>query len=454
MGNQGEKEKADLLIIHGILLCLDQRTAPTINGAVAITGNRIAALGDTEEIKNRFVAPQTIDAHDCLIMPGLINAHTHAAMTLFRGLADDLPLKSWLEEHIFPAERKWVNGEFVYWGTLLACAEMIRSGTTTFGDGYFFEDQAARAALRAGMRGLMAQGILDFPTPDSPSPAEAIRRIKTFIQDYSRSELIRPAIFAHTVYTCSPGLLKECRALADRHGVPLIIHLSESQDEVKEVMNKYGRTPLNYLENLGLLSSPMIACHCVWLTPEEMDLLARRKVRVVHNPESNMKLASGVAPIPDLLARGVAVGLGTDGSASNNNLDLFQEMDFTAKLHKVHLLDPTVMPSRTVLEMATLGGARVLGMEKEIGSLETGKKADVIVLELNRPHLQPVYNPVSHLVYSATGADVRDVIIDGKLVMKNRRLLTLDEEEILKRAKEWGRRISTKFQMRLRVARS
>jgi 5-methylthioadenosine/S-adenosylhomocysteine deaminase len=321
---------------------------------------------------------------------------------------------------------------------------MVRSGTTTFSDGYFFEDQAARAALQSGMRGLLAQGILDFPTPDSPSPAESIQRIKNFIQDYSGSKLIKPAIFAHTVYTCSPNLLKECRSLADRHGVPLITHLSETRSEVEIVMKKYGRRPVDHLENLGLLSSPLIACHCVWLTEEEMDLLARRKVRVVHNPESNMKLASGVAPVPDLLARGVAVGLGTDGCASNNNLDLFQEMDFAAKLHKAHRLDPTVMPSQTVLEMATLGGARVLGMEEEIGSLDVGKKADVIVLELNRPHLQPMYNPVSHLVYSATGADVRDVIIDGKLIMENRRLLTLDEEKILDHAKEWGRKISAR----------
>jgi 5-methylthioadenosine/S-adenosylhomocysteine deaminase len=373
-------------------------------------------------------------------------------MTLFRGLADDLPLQNWLEEHIFPAEGKWVNGEFVYWGTLLACAEMVRSGTTTFCDGYFFEDRAARAALQSGMRGLVAQGILDFPTPDSPSPDESIKRIKGFIQDYSASDLIKPAIFAHTAYTCSPNLLQECRSLADRYGVPLITHLSESRDEVEEVMKKYGRRPLDHLENIGLLSSPLIACHCVWLTEEEMDLLARREVRVVHNPESNMKLASGVAPVPDLLARGVTVGLGTDGCASNNNLDLFQEMDSAAKLHKVHRLDPTVMPSQTVLEMATLGGARVLGMEKEIGSLEAGKKADVIVLELNRPHLQPVYNLVSHLVYSATGADVRDVIIDGKMVMENRKLLTLDEEEILAKAGEWGRKIRPISDCRLRIA--
>ena len=432
----------DILISDVSLLPLPDPNHFIEKGWLAIQGPEILALGKGDP--PACAAKKRMDGAGCLVMPGLINAHLHAPMTLFRGLADDLPLKSWLEEHIFPAEGKWVSGEFVYWGTLLACAEMVRSGTTAFSDGYFFEDQAARAALQSGMRGLAAQGILDFPTPDSPSPAESIQRIKKHIQDYSGSKLIKPAIFAHTVYTCSPNLLKECRSLAERHGVPLVTHLSESRSEIEEVMKKYGRRPVDHLENLGLLSSSLIACHCVWLTEEEMDLLARRKVRVVHNPESNMKLASGVAPVPDLLARGVAVGLGTDGCASNNNLDLFQEMDFAAKLHKVHRLDPTVMPSQTVLEMATLGGARVLGMEEEVGSLEAGKKADVIVLELNRPHLQPMYNPVSQLVYSATGADVRDVIIDGKLIMENRKLLTLNEEEILEHAKEWGRKISAK----------
>jgi len=367
-------------------------------------------------------------------------------MALFRGLADDLSLKVWLEDYIFPSEGKWANEEFVFWGTLLACAEMIRSGTTTFGDGYFWEEKVAQAAKASGMRALLGAGILDFPPPNSPSPSEALKKIEKFLESYSHSPLIHPALFPHTAYTCSPDLLLRCRQLADHYGVPLIIHLSETQSEVEEVSKKYGRRPVDHLENLGLLSSSLIACHCVWLTEEEMDLLARRGVRVVHSPESNMKLASGVAPVPELLARGVAVGLGTDGCASNNNLDLFQEMDSAAKLHKVHRLDPTVMPAQVVLEMATLGGAKVLGMEKEIGSLEVGKKADVILVDLNRPHLQPIYNLVSHLVYSATGADVRDVIIDGKLVMENRKLLTLDEEEILERARQWGRRIGGKSQ--------
>jgi 5-methylthioadenosine/S-adenosylhomocysteine deaminase len=441
MGNKSEKRKIDCLVTNGTLLTLAQGSGPILNGTVAISGNTIIALGPKSEIEKRFEASKTIDARGGLIMPGLVNAHTHAPMSLFRGLADDLPLKVWLEDYIFPAEWKCVDEEFVHWGTLLACAEMIRSGTTTFADGYFFEERVAEAVSQSGMRALLAEGILDFPTPDSLSPSKTLIKIEDFIRFYSDSSLIRPTLFAHSAYTCSPELLKKCRQVADRFEVPLIIHLSETQNEVEEVFKRYGRRPVDHMENLGLLSPNLIACHCVWLMDAEMDLLARRGVRVVHNPESNMKLASGVAPIPDLLARKVAVGLGTDGCASNNNLDLFQEMDSAAKLHKVHRLDPTVMPADVVLEMATLGGARVLGMEKEIGSLEVGKKADVIILELNRPHLQPVYNLPSHLVYSATGADVRDVIIGGKLVMENRKLLTLDEEEILRKAREYQLRI-------------
>jgi 5-methylthioadenosine/S-adenosylhomocysteine deaminase len=443
MKNEKKKKKADLIITKGILLTMAPGSVPTQNGALAISGGKIAAVGATSEIKKSFVAPKTIDARGGLIMPGLVNAHTHAAMTCYRGLADDLPLMEWLTQFVFPAEAK-SDGDQVYWSTLLACAEMIRSGTTTFCDMYLFEDRVAEAAKEARIRAVVGEVLYDFPSPHYGPIERGLEFTESLIKHWQKDPLITIAVEPHALYTCSPDLLKKCKSLADRYGIPLKTHLSENQDEVEEIIKKYGQRPVNHLENIGLLSSPLIACHCVWLSEAEMDLLARREVRVVHNPESNMKLASGVAPVPDLLARGVTVGLGTDGCASNNNLDLFQEMDSAAKLHKVHRLDPTVMPSQTVLEMATLGGARVLGMEKEIGSLEAGKKADVIVLELNRPHLQPVYNLVSHLVYSATGADVRDVIIDGKLVMENRKLLILDEEEILAKAGEWGRRISGK----------
>ncbi len=432
----------DLLIHGAAILPFSKASQLTSRGWVSIKDGRLqkVAPGDPPSLSARTL----IDGRGCLIMPGLVNSHIHAPMSLFRGLADDLPLKTWFEDHIFPAEAKWVTAEFVYRGAILACAEMIRSGTTAFADGYFFEEQVAKAARESGMRALLSQGTLDFPTPDSKSPEAGLRRIRTFIEAWAGSPTVRPGLFAHSLYTCSPELLIRCRDLAEELGAPWIIHLSETRDEVEVISRKYGRSPVDHMESLGLLSSNLIACHCVWLTEAEMDLLAERGVRVVHNPESNMKLASGVAPIPDLLKRGVPVGLGTDGCASNNNLDLFQEMDFAAKVHKVHRLDPTVMPAETVLEMATQGGARVLGMEAEIGSLEVGKKADVIVVDLNRPHLQPVYNVVSHLVYAATGADVRDVIIDGKIVMQNRRLLTLNEEEILAEARNWRKKIGSK----------
>jgi 5-methylthioadenosine/S-adenosylhomocysteine deaminase len=435
---------ADLIIINGTLLTMASRSAAVQNGAIAISNGRIDAMGTTSEIKNTFDAATTIDARGGLIMPGLVNSHTHAAMTCYRGMADDLPLMEWLNHYIFPAEAK-SNGDQVYWSTLLACAEMIRSGTTTFCDMYLFEDRVAQAAKKAGMRALVGEVLYDFPSPHYGPIEQGLEFTESLIQYWQNDPLIRVAVEPHALYTCSSDLLKRCRQVADRYGVPLIIHLAETQSEIEEVYKKYGKRPVDHLENLGLFSSPLIACHCVWLTEEEMDLLARRKVRVVHNLESNLKLASGVAPVPELLSRGVVVGLGTDGCASNNNLDLFQEMDFVAKVHKAHRLDPTVMPAQAVLEMATLGGARVLGMEKEIGSLEVGKKADVIILDLNKPHLQPVYNIVSHLVYSATGADVRDVIIDGKVIMENRKLLTLDEGKILERMGELRQEIAERI---------
>jgi len=437
------KKPADLFIANGDLLPLAKNSQTPFPGTVAIVGNRIAALGDSKNIAAEYAAARTLDASGCLVMPGLVNGHNHAAMTCYRGMADDLPLMEWLTRYIFPAETE-SDGDQVYWSTLLACAEMIRSGTTTFFDMYLFEGRVADAAKEAGMRALVGEVLYDFPSPNYGPIEKGLEYAEALIKRWQGDPLIRVAVEPHALYTCSPHLLARCRDLAERHGAFLGTHLSENKSEVDEISKRYGCRPVAHLENLGLLSSNLIAFHCVWLTEAEMDLLAERGVRVVHNPESNMKLASGVAPIPDLLKRGVPVGLGTDGCASNNNLDLFQEMDFAAKVHKVHRLDPTVMPAETVLEMATQGGARVLGMEAEIGSLEVGKKADVIVVDLNRPHLQPVYNVVSQLVYAATGADVRDVIIDGKIVMQNRQLLTLNEEEILAEARKWRNKIGSK----------
>jgi 5-methylthioadenosine/S-adenosylhomocysteine deaminase len=435
-----KKEAADLIITNGPILPNPSPSSIVPQGALAVADGTIVALGPKAQIEGLYEGRKILDARGGLIMPGLVNGHNHAAMTCYRGMADDLPLMDWLNHYIFPAESK-SDGEQVYWGTLLACAEMIRSGTTTFADMYLFEDRVAEAAKKAGMRALVGEVLYDFPSPNYGPIEKGLAYTETLIKRWQNDPLISIAVEPHALYTCSPPLLKRFRDLADRYGVPLIIHLAESKHEVEEVLKTYGRTPVRHMESLGLLSSNLIACHCIWLEEEEMDLLALRGVKVVHNPESNMKLASGVAPIPELLAKGVVVGLGTDGCASNNNLDLFREMDSCAKLHKVHRLDPTVMPSPAILEMATLGGAKVLGLEKEIGSLEVGKKADVIILDFNRPHLQPVYNVVSHLVYSAAGADVQDVIINGQIVMQDRRLLTLDEEAILAKIRELREKI-------------
>ncbi len=322
---------------------------------------------------------------------------------------------------------------------------MIRSGTTTFCDRYLFEDQVAEATKKAGMRAVVGEVLYDFPSPNYGPIEQGLAYTKALIKRWQSDPLISIAVEPHALYTCSPPLLRRFRDLAERYGALRVIHLAETKWEVEEVVKKYGKTPVMHMESLGLLSPALIACHCVWLKEEEMELLALRGVKVVHNPESNMKLASGVTPIPELLAKGVPVGLGTDGCASNNDLDLFREMDTCAKLHKVHRLDPTLMPSSVVLEMATLGGAKVLGLEKEIGSLEVGKKADMIILDFNRPHLQPVYNVVSHLVYSAVGADVRNVIINGQIVMQNRQLLTLDEESILIKMREMREKILSRI---------
>jgi len=433
--------EVDILIRGGTTLTLRAEEEIIEDSVIAIKGNRIAALGKGERLRRLFKENEFIDARGCVIMPGLVNAHTHAAMVCFRGLADDLPLMDWLNKYIFPAESKNVDKELVYFGTLLACAEMIKSGTTAFCDGYFFEGEAFQAVRETGMRGVLAQGIIDFPTPDVKDPDRNLQVAEDFLEAHSGSSLISPALFCHATYTCSSETLRRVKELTSRYNTPYLIHLSESESEVKDVMEKCGKTPVHYLRELDILDNNLIAGHCVCLTEDEMDLLAQYGVKVAHNPESNMKLASGVAPIPELLSRGVSVGLGTDGCASNNNLDMFQEMDTAAKLHKVSRGDPTVMNAREVVEMATIGSAGVLGLDHKVGTLETGKKADLIIIDMNKPHLTPLYNIFSHLVYAVNGADVTTVIINGKLVMKDRILLTIDEEKVIGEVRRIGLRI-------------
>jgi len=431
-------KEADILIKNGTILTMDPQQTLIEKGFLCIRGDTISAVAKGEP--HEFRAGRTIDAKGGLILPGLINGHTHAAMTLFRGLADDLPLMDWLNHYIFPVERR-MDREFVRTGTLLACAEMILSGTTTFCDMYLFEDEVAEAAQVAGVRCLVGEVLYDFPSPNYGPIEEGLKYTETLIRKWQGHPLVSIAVEPHAVYTCSPDLLVRANQLCMQHKVPLIIHVAESASEIEEVRKKYGRKPFEHLEFLGILGPHLIADHCVHLDDAEIQRMVSHDVKVVTNPESNMKLASGISPVPRLLAEGITVGLGTDGCASNNNLDLFEEMDTTAKLHKVGAMDPTVLDAFTVLKMATLSGAKALGMADRIGSLEVGKKGDVIVVDIHKPHLTPMYNPYSHLVYAAKGSDVSHSLINGKLVMEDRKLLTLDLREVLRHAEEMSKKV-------------
>jgi len=424
---------ADILVHNGTILTMDNQNNIIHNGMVAIAESTISYIGKGK--KDSIKAKKDLDTQGGLILPGLINSHTHAAMSLFRGLADDLPLMEWLHNYIFPVEGK-MDADFVRVGTLLACAEMILSGTTTFCDMYLFEEEVARAAKEAGMRSVVGEVIYDFPSPNYGTLEKGFIYTEALIERWEKDPLINIAVEPHSLFTCGEELLRKANDLALKKGVPLILHLAETKEEVNEIEKRFKKRPVQHLKDLGLLGSHLIVDHCVHINKSEIELLAENNVCIVHNPESNMKLASGIAPVPDMIANGITVGLGTDGCASNNNLDLFGEMDMAAKLHKVNSLDPTVMNAQTLVEMATIGGAKVLGLEKITGSLEVGKRADLIVIDTNKPHLVPMYNPYSHLVYAARGHDVTHSIIDGNIVMEDRRLLTLDVEDIIERSKE------------------
>jgi 5-methylthioadenosine/S-adenosylhomocysteine deaminase len=430
--------KADILVHNGTILTMDRQNNIIHNGMVAISGSTISYIG--KDKKNSIKAKKDLDTQGGLILPGLINSHTHAAMSLFRGLADDLPLMEWLHNYIFPVEGK-MDADFVRVGTLLACAEMILSGTTTFCDMYLFEEEVARAAKETGMRSVVGEVIYDFPSPNYGTLEKGFIYTEALIERWEKDPLINIAVEPHSLFTCGEELLRKANDLALKKGVPLILHLAETKEEVNEIEKRFQKRPVQHLKDLGLLGSHLIVDHCVHINKSEIELLAENKVCIVHNPESNMKLASGIAPVPDMKAKGITVGLGTDGCASNNNLDLFGEMDMAAKLHKVNNLDPTVMNAQTLVEMATIDGAKVLGLEKITGSLEVGKRADLIVINTNKPHLVPMYNPYSHLVYAANGHDVTHSIIDGNIVMEDRRLLTLDVEDIIERSKEKSHKV-------------
>ncbi len=434
----------DLVIHNGTIVTVNDSFDIVPNGLLCIQAGKLKRIEAISDQASLPVADETIDAGGGLIMPGLVNTHTHLPMTLFRGLADDLPLDIWLNAHIFPAESAHIDPQSVRWGTLLACAEMMLSGTTTCCDGYFYEDIVAEALQTSGMRAILAQGVIDFPAPGVPDPIENIKISEAFITRWhQRSPLITPSVFCHSVYTCGAETLRKAKSLCAENGLLFQIHAAETQDECRQIQGEHRCTPLQYLDRLNILDENTLLIHCVWLTDEDIDMIAARGAGVSHNPESNAKLASGIAPVPELLKSNIPVGLGTDGCASNNNLDLFHEMDMAAKLHKTETLDPTTMDARTVVEMATIGGARALGLDSHIGSLEVGKQADVIIIDTRMPHLSPMYHPQSHIVYAARNSDVRDVVVAGRVRVRNRNILSLDVEEIMFNVREIARRIKS-----------
>jgi 5-methylthioadenosine/S-adenosylhomocysteine deaminase len=433
----------DLLITGGAVVTMDGERRLFDNGFVAVRGERIVEVGDAAQLSSKgYRAKQTIDAQGKVVLPGLINTHTHIPMVLFRGIADDLNLQDWLTKYIFPAEAKNVTREFVVAGARLGLAEMIRGGTTTYADMYYFEDAIAEETKKAGVRGVLGETVIDFPVPDNKTWAEAMAYTEKFIQRWKGDALITAAVAPHAPYTVNTEHLNQVRALADRLDSPIIIHLAEAPTETEFMAKTYNSRPAAYLEKINFLSPRVLAAHVVHVNGEEIAALKRREVGVAHCPQSNMKLASGTAPIPAMLKAGVRVGLGTDGAASNHDLSLWEEIDTAAKLHKLITMDPTAVPAQEALAMATIGGARAIHQEKEIGSLEAGKRADVIMVDLSAPHLVPLYNFYSHLVYAAKASDVSDTIVNGRVLMRSRRLMTINEEAAKAAARQYQKQVS------------
>jgi len=428
------RRSVSLVVTGGTVVTENATHAILSPGAVAIDGVDIIEVGSPAAIASKYQAAETIDARDQVVLPGLINTHTHAPMVMYRGLADDLALRQWLEQYIFPAEAKTVSPELVRVGTRLAAVEMIESGTTTFVDMYYFEEEIARVAFEAGLRGVLGQTIIQFPVADAKTPADALARAETFIKEFKDNGLVVPAVAPHALYTNDQTTLLAAAALGRKYGAPVIIHFSETEDEIQMARDQYKMTPGAYLESIAFWGPKTLAAHGVWVTDDDIAILKRHAVGVAHNPESNMKLASGAAPISRYLSAGVAVGLGTDGAASNNDLDMFEAMRQASFLAKLSTRDPTAVPAQTALDMATIGGARALQMDRLIGSLEAGKRADLIVVSMSAARQTPMYDPVSHLVYATRGDDVRTTIVNGKVLMKDRRLRTIDRASAIAEA--------------------
>ncbi|MGA3299136.1 MAG: amidohydrolase [Candidatus Acidiferrales bacterium] len=426
---------------NGTVVTMDAQRHVIENGAVAVRGDSIVAVGPSADIAAQYDPAKIVDARGAMVMPGLINGHAHAAMSLFRGMADDLALDDWLKKYIFPAEARNVTEDFVVWGTRLGMLEMLRGGITTYADMYYFEDAVARVTKEAGMRGVLGETILDFPAPDNKTVAQALEYTQKFIEHWKGDPLIVAAAAPHSMYTCSAKTLQEAAALARRNHAPILIHVAEAPFELQLSREKYGITPVGYLAREGILGPDVTGAHCVWVDQADIATLVQYGVGCTNNPSSNMKTAAGVSPVVDMLAAGAAVGLATDGAASNNNQDMFEEMDLAAKLQKITRMDSRALPAEQVVEMATIGGARAVHLGKLIGSLEAGKKADLIVVDTTAPHATPMYNVYSQLVYALKATDVRSVVIGGKMVMEDRKMLTLDETAILVKANEYKKQI-------------
>ena len=434
--------RVDLIVSGGTVVTMDAQRRVIEDGAVAVAGGRIVAVGTRSEVVGRYAAREVIDARGGAVIPGLVNGHTHIPMSLFRGIADDLDLNEWLTKYIFPAEAKNVTEEFVRAGTQLGLAEMIRGGTTTYCDMYYFEDAIAEETERAGVRGLLGETVIDFPVPDNKTWPAAMAYVGRFVARWKGNRLITAAVAPHAPYTVSEAHLREVRAFSDRTGAPVVIHVAETRKEVADITRDHGASPVEYLARIGFLSPRTVAAHTVHLTEGEIGLLKQNGVGSVHNPQSNMKLASGVAPVPQMLRAGVLLGLGTDGAASNNDLDMWEEIDTAAKLHKLSSNDPKVVTAEEAFAMATINGARALHLDADIGSLEEGKRADLVVVDLDSLHQTPRYSVYSHLVYATKAGDVRTVVIEGRVIMRDRRLLTLNEALIKQKARAIRERIS------------
>jgi 5-methylthioadenosine/S-adenosylhomocysteine deaminase len=439
---QQKPQTTDTVVTGGLIVSMDADRHVYEDGAMVIKGDSIVAVGPRKEILSNYAAAQKIDASGKLIIPGLINGHTHIPMTLMRGLKDDVTLDDWLRKFIFPAEARNVTEDYVRWGSRLALAEMIRSGTTTFADMYYFEDAVAEETKTAGLRGVLGETWIDFPAPDNKTEAEMAAYSEKFLKKWQGDPLIHAAVAPHSIYTCSEQTLRDAAALARKHNAPILIHVAEMRKEFVDSLEKNGTTPVQYLERIEVLGPDVLAAHCIWTDNTDMKILAERQVGCVHNPSSNMMLASGVAPVVDQRSAGMRVGLGTDGPAgSNNDLNMMEEMDLAAKLQKTYRVDPRALGAKGALEMATIEGARALHMEREIGSLEPGKKADFVILSLDAPNAVPMYDVYSQIVYALKASDIQTVVVAGKTLLKEGTLLTVDEHQAIAKAREYRKKV-------------